>query len=79
MISDKRVTAQDLADAAKDLGVQIVDEAIQPGDLYLAGRNTGVHLLTCQSVHPNSWIVATTLAYSYDTWECVKVVEITKP
>ena len=70
------MTEQDYIDAAKELGVEIVDEPIQPGDLYLAGRNVGVSLYTCESVDPRSWIVPTTMAYSFNTWECKKVREI---
>lgn len=72
-----RVIEQDYLDAAKELGVEIVDEPIQPGDLYLAGRNVSVQLYTCESVDPRSWIVSTDpFGYSYDTWECKKVREI---
>lgn len=70
-----RVTRKDLEDAATLLGVELVDEGIKPGDLYLAGRNTGPHLLTCKNVDPRNWINAVEPAYSFDTWECVKVVE----
>ena len=76
MSNNGRVTASDYVDAAKDLGVVIDDGPIQPGDLYLAGRNTGIHFLTCESVDPRSWIASTEkFGYSYDTWECRKVVE----
>ena len=47
---------------------------IGPGDLYLAGRDTGLHLLTCREVGTGC-IHATTWAYSFDLWECVKVKE----
>ncbi len=69
------VVEQDYIDAAKELGVEILDEPIQPGDLYLAGRNTGIKLLTCKKVHPypRGWIEPTTLDYSFDTHECKKV------
>ena len=70
-----RVTKQDYIDTAKELGVTIVNEPIKPGDLYLAGRNTGIKFLTCKSVNPQDWIVPTTADYSFDTWECVKVIE----
>ena len=72
------MTEQDYIDAAKELGVEFVDEPIQPGDLYLAGRNTGIKLLTCKIVepYPRDWIVPTTMDYSFDTRECKKVREI---
>jgi len=72
-----RVTKQDYFDLAEKIGVEIVDEPIQPGDLYLAGRNVGVSLYTCESVNPKNWIVSTDPSgYSYDTWDCKKVREI---
>ncbi len=71
------VTEQDYLDAAEELGVKIVKEEIQPGDLYLAGRNTGIHLLTCcENNKDKSWIVPVEGNYCYDTWECRKVIEI---
>lgn len=72
-----RVTEQDYLNAAKEIGVEIINEPIQPGDLYLAGRNVSVQLYTCKLVDPRSWIVSTDpIAYPYNTWECKKVREI---
>lgn len=53
---------------------------IKPGDLYIAERNTGPKLLTCKEIREDcerwqGWIVPTTLDYSYDFYECVKVRE----
>ncbi len=70
------VTEQDYINAAKRLGVKIVDEPIQPGDLYLAGRNTGIKFLMCKSVDPKDWIVPTTIDYPFWTCECKKVIEV---
>lgn len=71
------VTEQDYIDAAKELGVEIVNEPIEPGDLYLAGRNTGIKFLTCAKVDSRHWINSTDpYGYPYDTWECKKVREI---
>jgi hypothetical protein len=54
---------------------------ILPGDLYLAKRNTGWHLLTCARVvqegphHTRGYVVPQEpAAYCYDLWECLKVV-----
>lgn len=55
-------------------------EKIRKGDLYVAERNSGLKLLTAREdpteelncIHP------TTNEYSYDLWECVKVVEAEK-
>lgn len=71
-----RVTLLDYIKAAQDLNVRIVTESIEPGDLYLAGRNTGIHLLTClKNNKKGAWIVPIEDAYCYDTWECKKIVE----
>jgi hypothetical protein len=63
---------------ALDAGLTPSEDPIQPGDLYLAERNTGPQLLTCKYVHPRNWIVPIENAYSYDTWECVKIVGASK-
>jgi hypothetical protein len=49
-------------------------EELNPGDLYIAERNTGPKLLTCRKNNrDDGWIVPTTMEYCYDTWECIKV------
>lgn len=63
-----------LKERAAELGFEVSDDPIQPGDTYLAERNTGPHLLTCESVNERNWIKAVEMAYSYDTWECIKIV-----
>jgi len=51
---------------------------IRPGDLYVAGRNTGPHLLTARVVDEElGCIHSRDPAYSYDTHQCVKVREAT--
>lgn len=46
------------------------------GDIYVAERNSGPKLLTCERHdHTNGWIVPRENDYPYDTWECVKVKE----
>ena len=74
---DGRVTKSDCEEVAKSLGLRIINEDIKPGDMYLAGRNTGVKLLECESVDDRNWINSTDpIGYPYDTWECYKVIEI---
>lgn len=57
------------------------DGTVMQGDLYVAERNTGPKLLTAGKVVPpdaepfGGWIQPTTIAYSYDIGECVKVEE----
>ena len=65
-----------ISERAKELGLVTSDEPIQPGDMYLAERNTGPHLLTCSSVSERQYIVPVEMAYCFDTWECIKIVEV---
>lgn len=59
------------------------ERKIREGDLYIAERNTGPKFLTAKKIVGEGessngfggWIDATTIDYSYDTGECVKVVE----
>lgn len=66
----------DVDDAGKE-------QQIKAGDLYIAERNTGPHLLTAQEVVMSecgchvSYIHSTCNAYSFDGGECVKVCEAT--
>lgn len=52
---------------------------IQPGDLYIAQRNTGWKLLTCDHVDKIYGLVIAQdpLAYAFNISECKKVLEIT--
>jgi hypothetical protein len=64
-----------LKERAAELGFEVSDHPIQPGDTYLAERNTGPKLLTCLSVSDYGWVVATDIMeYSYNTRDCIKVV-----
>lgn len=59
------------------VGANGEEEDIQPGDFYIAERNTGPRLLTCaKNVDPRGWIQAVENAYPFDTGECVKVAWI---
>lgn len=54
---------------------------IQPGDLYIAERNTGPQLLIAkQIVRPEdgslAYVIAAEVAYPYDLRECVKIAEM---
>lgn len=52
------------------------EKEIQPGDLYVAERNTGPHLLTARKVNLESGCIFSTCgAYPFDLPECVKVQE----
>lgn len=69
----------DLIAEAEKLGFTTSSEPIQPGDTYLAGRNTGPHLLICERVVNNvlgepSYIVPVEMAYCFDVWHCVKII-----
>lgn len=59
---------------AKDLGFVVLEGVPQPGESYIAGRNTEPQLLTCEKVNDRGWIQPKELpAYSYDWHECVRV------
>lgn len=67
-----------MEERAKGLGFISSSDSIQPGDTYLAERNTGPKLLTCLKVMKNdfgepSYIVPKEVAYCFDVWECVKI------
>lgn len=55
--------------------LSLSDDPIQPGDLYIAGRNTGPHLLTCRELG-NGCIHPVERFYAFDLDECRKVVAI---
>ena len=49
-------------------------EDLRPGDTYIAGRNTGPHLLTVREVYED-WGYATNVEnkYPFDLRHCIKV------
>lgn len=53
-----------------------------PGDLYIAKRNTGFHLMHCKQMSPDGSFVTPEmtpkgrLPYSYNSHECRKVLAI---
>lgn len=58
---------------------------IEPGEIYIAKRNTGWKLLTCKSVEMDcvpdhgeyvNWVNPVEAEYNYDGHECFKVVNI---
>lgn len=66
-----------ISERAKELGFMTSMDPIQPGDLYLAERNSGPHLLTCYKANEEEgWIVPVERAYCFDTNECIKIVEV---
>jgi hypothetical protein len=61
-------------------GIECEDKSVEttgikPGQMYMAKRNTGWHLLTCAKVHHLNYIISKEMHYPYDTWECFKVKE----
>jgi hypothetical protein len=67
-----------LIEGIECLEFSVVVTGIQPGDLYMAKRNTGWQLLTCErrvSDNVLDYVVAKEIAYSYDARECFKVVK----
>lgn len=60
---------------------RMIPGEIKPGDWYIAERNTGPHLLVCDSISPGydsrgGWINPTSLDYNFDINECVRVEEV---
>ena len=55
-------------------------DKLEPGDLYVAKRNTGWEILKCKEVRNNLWCVVPDAdfkdAYWYDLPECFKVKEV---
>jgi len=47
---------------------------IEPGDTYIAERNSGLKLLTCRDRNDEGgWINPVEIAYPYDTHECIRI------
>jgi len=57
------------------LSLTMSDEEIKSGDTYVAGRNTGPHLLTARKV-VSGCIFPCEAEYAFDIYECRKVVAI---
>ena len=54
----------------------VEETGIKSGDLYMAKRNTGWHLLTCEKFNKkDNYIIPKECAYCYDSWECFLVIE----
>ena len=73
----QRITTDGIRKIVDFNGIRFVvsDDKIQARDLYLAERNTGPQLLTCQFVNEeDGWIAPMEAAYLYDTCECIKVI-----
>ena len=65
----------DLKKEAEELGLKYSSDTIKPGDMYLAGRNTGPHLLTCVKVTDGYIVPKEFPAYCYNEWDCVKILD----
>ena len=53
--------------------IMLGDGEVKAGDTYIAERNTGPVLLQAEAIR-DGWIRPTTMEYSYDVGECVKVI-----
>ena len=59
------------------LRFKMIPGKLEPGDLYIAERNTGPQLLTVKKVADYDYIVFPTCnGYAFDLSECVKVEEV---
>jgi len=61
---------------AADYGLCAVNEAIKPGDLYLAKKNTGPHLLTCRENNGSFIVPEEKNVYWFNVCDCVKIVDM---
>lgn len=53
------------------------DTKLEPGDLYVAERNSGPKLLTVKKIdHKNMLVIPTNCEYPFNFDECVKVREV---
>lgn len=68
-------TRKEIAEKAIKLGFKVLmEDEIKPGDLYVAERYTGLHLLTCHHVNDDlGCVIAMEMAYPYNIRECIKV------
>ena len=66
----------DLIAIAAEYGLCAVNEAIKPGDLYLAKKNTGPHLLTCRENNGSFIVPEEKNVYWFDVCYCVKIVDM---
>lgn len=48
---------------------------LKVGDKYLAKRNGPWRILTVKEISDKHYIVPEEVGYSYDTWECYKILE----
>lgn len=58
---------------ALDNGLQSLNEPIQQGDLYIAGRNSTPQLFECKEVGQGFIIPVEKFAYCFDFADCLKV------
>jgi len=57
MADQIRGIRQDIQAFIEARGLKVIDGDIQPGDLYVAARNTEPQLLTCMAVDDRGWII----------------------
>lgn len=74
--SRPRPKLEDYQKAAEFAGVILLDRPPAVGEMYLAGRNTGIKLLTAGVVSDRNWVEPTDgESYYYNTSECIAVQE----
>ena len=73
-MSTLSLSYKDRINHIEKLGFTVDDSPLQPGDSYIAERNTGPQLLTCKSVNRDKgWVVPQEQAYPFDIHECIKI------
>lgn len=57
--------------------LEVENEPPKEGEMYVAQRNTGPHLLTAKKVDmKNRWVVPVEKAYVFDLHECKRVIRM---
>lgn len=70
-----RVDQKQLEREALALEVKLLDRPPEIGEMYLAGRNTGVKLLRCRLISNGAVYSDDQFAYPYDIDECRAIKE----
>lgn len=66
------IRKEECEDFAETLGVEIEEKRPEPGELYIAGRNTEPKLLTAKRIEMGG-VFPEENAYPYNTGECFRL------
>lgn len=68
------IRKEECEELAGNLGVEIEEKRPDPGELYIAGRNTEPKLLTAKRIE-NGCVFPEGDAYPYNTGECFRLTD----